>query len=124
MKKETAEHLDAFRRQREAAEKEARERVNRGEPEAAISSTDSWTKKRRRKDAGTGTSKLRKTSTSTSMGAPSKQELSGKGALLSKEDSPEMTSNTASERQKSVVSAERDTEPAGLGLGAYDSDDD
>ena len=124
MQKETAEHLDAYRKQREEAEKEAKERANRGEPEAAVSSIDSWTKKRRRKDVETGTSKLRKTSTSTSAGGPSKQELSGEAALSPKEDSPKKTSNTASERQASSVSAERDTEPAGLGLGVYDSDDD
>ena len=133
MRKETAEQLDDFRRQREAAEKEtaeteARVRARNDEQAASISSGDSWTKKRRRKDPDAGAmSKLRKTSTAQNS-MPSELSPVLEDAKITKataraippERDSEQPSSPPSTVQKVVTSAP----PSGLGLVAYDSDDD
>ena len=84
-----------------------------------------WTKKRLRKDADSGTSKLRKTSSSA--GTPVKQELNDaqEGALHSKLDTAaRMPQDDTEKRAGQSATAAESTATTGLGLGAYESDED
>jgi hypothetical protein len=150
VKKETAEQLEAFRLQREAAEKAlldesvAQPKSNMG----AASPTDSetWTtsgkKRRRPKEKDTLTAKLRKTSSTTEPETPVKRaiEASAKNQTDPREmqeglpmppnnKSKKLFANhsTSAEQQSSWKASSQEKAPpaaSALGLGFYSSDED
>jgi hypothetical protein len=149
VKKETAEQLEAFRQQREAAEKAlldeagAQQRSNPG----AASPTDQETwvalgkKRRRPKEKDTLISKLRKMSSTTEPDSPAKpvpetaakrqsglsenqrdpKPLDTKSEILSQEK-PYSTEQESLQKPISQKTAPHAT--SALGLGSYSSDED
>lgn len=150
MKKETAEQLEAFRHQREAAEKAlldesvAEQRSNMGTTSPTESETwaTSGKKRRRPKEKDTLTAKLRKMSSTTEPDSSAKQaleadannqtnlpemqdgppiRLDGKAKMVSASHPP------SAEQHSSQKASSQETAPQAtstLGLGAYSSDED
>jgi hypothetical protein len=150
VKKETAEQLEAFRHQREAAEKAlldesvAEQRSNMGATSPTESETwaTSGKKRRRPKEKDTLTAKLRKMSSTTEPDSSAKQaleagaknqtnlpemqegppiRLDGKSKMVSVNHPP------SAEQHSSRKASFQETAPQAtstLGLGAYSSDED
>ncbi|ETN36413.1 uncharacterized protein HMPREF1541_08690 [Cyphellophora europaea CBS 101466] len=111
VRKQTAEELEAFRKQQQQAEKSS---ASEEQSHADVAAADTWrTKKRRKRDTDTAISKLRKTNTESNTSPPPAADVAS------------VTSNTktASPTKEEETSAARITPNSGLGL-AYDSDDD
>ncbi|RMZ87522.1 hypothetical protein DV736_g5261, partial [Chaetothyriales sp. CBS 134916] len=112
-KQDTAEQLAAFRKQLDVAEKEAKLLALSVEQEATAATGNTWSKKRRRKDVDGATPKLRKTYTPEQ--SPPQHDDKTKSQLKDGSEPPTRVGNLVDEQTVAIP---------GLGLGAYESDDD
>ncbi|RMZ78949.1 hypothetical protein DV737_g3705, partial [Chaetothyriales sp. CBS 132003] len=116
-KQDTAEQLAAFRKQQDAAEKEAKLLTLSVEQEVTAATEKTWSKKRRRKDVDGATAKLRKTCTSE-QSPPQQHDDKSMNQLKEGSDASKPPTGAGSH-----VDEHSTTLPC-LGLGAYESDDD
>ena len=114
VKRETAEQLDAYRKQQAAAQKPDLSAMQADTPTS--NDADAWvTKKRRRKELDNPISKFRKTSTTT---APAPEVTTPTQKAETKR------SDSASSSPPSTVTKPATFSGSSLGLGAYSSDED
>lgn len=129
VKRETAEELDAFRRQQEEAEKAARTTGPEDAPESTESTSWSVGKKRKKGREGLlGGVKLRKASSGEKTSVAAESEVA-MPALPFKDESAKVVKEAKSDPKKDNPAVKptgptKSTAPLGLGLAAYSSDED
>jgi ATPase subunit of ABC transporter with duplicated ATPase domains len=132
VRRETAEQLDAYRKQQAAAQK-----VEVGaeqKQQTTSDSSDAWlTKKRRRKEVDNPISKLRKTSSGTAVLPHVSPTVTSAPEANGSPSAPERPSSTvqttsmelpSSKPEQPLAVADTSSRTADLGLGAYSSDED
>lgn len=129
VKRETAEELDAFRRQQEEAEKATRATGSEDAPEGTQSTSWLVGKKRKKgREGPLGGVKLRKASSGEKTSVAAEREAAT-SASPPKEESVKVAKEVKSDSQKDNPAAKpaepsKGTAPLGLGLAAYSSDED